>query len=430
MSAYLPAAFLASAATAVLVWAIELSMIPVLVWLERKGSAFIQDRTGPNRAAVLGIRMGGVIHTIADVVKLIFKEDVTPRQVNRFYYTLAPMIAMGVALLTFGVIPIADELRVGSATLHWQVLKIDAGLLWAFAIGSLGVLAIIFAGWASNNHYAILGGLRSSAQLVSYELALGLSAIGIVLVFGTLDLNEIVREQGRLLFGFLPKWGIVVQPLAGILFIIAAIAECNRTPFDLPEGESEIIGYHVEYSSLKFALFFMAEYVNIVVAAALVTTLFFGGWQIPWLPTESLESHAAAIAPPVLAGTAAVLLVLTALSIGWSRRLRLLYTDARRNEGAFWAVVLLIAALAALGGAYVIHQNPLTGIGPAVFARLMQFGAFMGKVVFFSFFFIWVRWTLPRFRYDQLMSLGWKNLLPLALANAAATGIALHWLGR
>lgn len=430
MNAILSAAFIASAGTAVLVWAFELSMIPVLVWLERKASAFMQDRTGPNRAAILGVRLGGLIHTFADVLKLVFKEDVTPRQVNRFYYTLAPMIAMGVALLTFGVIPIADDLPLRDAVLHWQVLKIDAGLLWIFAIASLGVLGILFAGWASNNNYAILGGLRSSAQMVSYELALGLSAIGIVMVFGTLDLNRIVQEQGRLLFGFLPKWGIVVQPLAGILFIVAAIAECNRTPFDLPEGESEIIGYHVEYSSLKFALFFMAEYVNIVVASALTATLFFGGWQIPWLPTESIEAHVGIVAPAALAITAVVTLVLMILSIGWSRRLRRLYDDARRNEGAFWAVVLGVVTVVAAAGALYTFTHPLAGIGPAVFARLLQFGVFVGKVVFFAFFFIWVRWTLPRFRYDQLMGLGWKNLLPLALANVAVTGFVLHWIGR
>jgi NADH-quinone oxidoreductase subunit H len=317
-----------------------------------------------------------------------------------------------------------------ATVLHWQVLKIDAGLLWIFAIASLGVLAIIFAGWASNNHYSILGGLRSSAQLVSYELALGLSAIGIVMVFGTLDLNVIVQSQGTLLFGFLPKWGIVVQPLAGILFIVASIAECNRTPFDLPEGESEIIGYHVEYSSLKFALFFMAEYVNIVVAAALTATLFFGGWQVPWLPTESIEAHAGIVAPAALAATAAVTFVLMILSIGWSARLRRLYEDARRNEGTFWALVLAVVTLAAAGGALTTYLHPLDGIGAVVFARLLQFGVFVGKVVFFSFFFIWVRWTLPRFRYDQLMNLGWKNLLPLALANVAVTGFVLHWVGR
>jgi NADH-quinone oxidoreductase subunit H len=265
---------------------------------------------------------------------------------------------------------------------------------------------------------------------VSYELALGLSAIGVVMAFGTLDLNRIVESQGRLLFGFLPEWGVVVQPLAAVLFIVAAIAECNRTPFDLPEGESEIIGYHVEYSSLKFALFFMAEYVNIVVAAALTATLFFGGWQIPWLPTRAIEEHAGIVAPVALGLAAAAACVLALLSLRWSARLRRLYDDARRNEGAFWAVVLFLVALAAAGGAFFTFAHPLAGTGAAIFARILQFGTFIGKVVFFSFAFIWVRWTLPRFRYDQLMALGWKNLLPLALANIAATGVVLHWVGR
>jgi NADH-quinone oxidoreductase subunit H len=324
--------FLAHAGTAVLVWIFELSMIPVLVWFERKASAFMQDRTGPNRAAICGIRLGGIIHTIADVVKLVFKEDVTPGRVNRFYFSLAPAMAMTVALLTFAVIPVADDLAVGPHVLHWQVLKIDAGLLWIFAIASLGVLAIILAGWGSNNRYALLGGMRSTAQMVSYELALGLSVVGILMVFGTLDLNRIVQGQGQLLFGFLPMWGIVVQPLAGILFMIAAVAECNRTPFDLPEGESEIIGYHVEYSSLRFALFFMAEYVNIVVASALTTTLFFGGWQVPWLTTARLEAHARPILLIVLAALVVITVVMAGLSLRWSKSLKRLYADTRRRE--------------------------------------------------------------------------------------------------
>jgi NADH-quinone oxidoreductase subunit H len=422
--------FLAHAGTAVLVWLFELSMIPVLVWFERKASAFMQDRTGPNRAAIMGVRLGGIIHTIADVVKLVFKEDVTPGQVNRFYFTLAPAMMMTVALLTFAVIPVADDLTVGQHVLHWQALKLDAGLLWIFAIASLGVLAVILAGWGSNNRYAILGGMRATAQMVSYELALGMSVIGILMVFGTLDLNRIVQEQGRLLFGFLPMWGIVVQPLAGILFMIAAVAECNRTPFDLPEGESEIIGYHVEYSSLRFALFFMAEYVNIVVASALTTTLFFGGWQVPWLPTERLEANARLMLLISLAVAAAAAIVLAWLSLRWSKDLKRLYADARRGEGDFWAIVLFAGAAIALAAIGVVSIVPLAGIGPAVFARVVQFLFFAGKVVFFAFCFIWIRWTLPRFRYDQLMNLGWKNLLPLALANIVVTAAVLRWLGR
>ncbi len=424
------ATFLAHAVTAALVWIVSLLMIPIMVWFERKGSAYIQDRTGPNRAAVLGIRMGGLLHTIADVLKLVFKEDVTPPQVSRFYYALAPMLSMTIALLSFVVIPIADDMQVGAQILHWQGLKIDAGLLWVFAVTTLGVLAIILAGWGSNNRYAILGGMRASAQMVSYELALGTAVIGILLVYGSLDLNRIVQQQGNLLFGFLPMWGIVVQPLAGILFLTAAIAEVNRTPFDLPEGESEIIGYHVEYSSLKFALFFMAEYVNVVVSAALTTTLFFGGWQIPWLPTAVLEQHASTVLSITCAGLVLVSIALALICLRWSVRLQALYRDARRHEGKVWAIVLFAKAgfILAVGIFFLAH--PLHGIGPAVFARFAQFGMFLGKVVFFAFLFIWIRWTLPRFRYDQLMRLGWKNLLPLALANIVITVFVLRWLGR
>jgi NADH-quinone oxidoreductase subunit H len=332
--------------------------------------------------------------------------------------------------MIFAVIPIADDLVVGDSVLHLQALKINAGLLWIFAIASLSVVAVIVAGWGSNNRYALLGGMRASAQLVSYELALGLSVVGILMVFGTLDLNRIVQGQGKLLFGFLPMWGVVVQPLAAILFMTAAVAEVNRTPFDLPEGESEIVGYHVEYSSLKFALFFMAEYVNAAVSAALTTTLFFGGWQIPWLPTGALEQNASSVLVVTCGAVAVLSLALAYVCRRWSTRLKRLYADTRRREADFWGTLLLAQALALLVvGGYVL-THPLAGIAPAVFARIAQFGMFVGKMTFFSFLFIWLRWTLPRFRYDQLMNLGWKNLLPLALLNIAATGVVLRLLGK
>jgi len=422
--------FLAHVGTVVFVQLVSLLLVPIMVWFERKGSAYMQDRTGPNRAAVLGIRLGGLIHTIADVIKLIFKEDVTPPQVNRFYFALAPFLSMMIALMVFIVIPVADDLVIGGNVLHWQGLKIDAGLLWIFAVSSLGVVAIVLAGWGSNNRYAMLGGIRSTAQMVSYELSLGLAVVGILMVFGTLDLNRIVQQQGRLLFGFLPMWGVVVQPLACILFMIAAVAECNRTPFDLPEGESEIVGFHVEYSSLKFALFFMAEYVAMVVSAALTATLFFGGWQIPWLPTEVLERNATTVLLITCAAVLFLSLVLALVCLRWSRRLKRLYVDARRREGDFWAIVLFAQAALALLVGVLMLSNPLAGIGPAIFTRVAQLVMFLGKVTFFAFLFIWIRWTLPRFRYDHLMGFGWKSLLPLALINIAATAVVLRILGR
>jgi NADH-quinone oxidoreductase subunit H len=218
--------------------------------------------------------------------------------------------------------------------------------------------------------------------------------------------------------------------VAAVVFMIAAVAEVNRTPFDLPEGESEIVGYHVEYSSLKFALFFMAEYVNVVVASGVLTTLFFGGWQIPWLPTPALEEHARSVLLVTCGSVAVLTTALALVSLRWSKSLKRLYTDLRRREGDFWAAVLFVIAVLALAVGAVAIVVPMGPTAAAIFARIAQLGIFLGKVVFFSFCFIWVRWTLPRFRYDQLMSLGWKSLLPLALANIAATAIALRWLGR
>jgi NADH-quinone oxidoreductase subunit H len=337
---------------------------------------------------------------------------------------------MAFALMTFAVIPFADTLRVAGQSIAMQALRINPGLLWIFAIGSFGVFGIVFAGWGANSTYPLLGGIRSSAQLISYELSLGLSVVGLLMIFGTVDLNRIVAGQGELLFGFLPMWGVVVQPLAAVLFFGAVLAETNRNPFDLPEAESEIVGFHLEYSSLKFALFMMSEYVHIVVASALITTLFFGGWQIPWLPTPRLIEW---IQPALLAACA--LLVVLGLALlpacrHWHRRLQQLYVDARRHEASFWSVVLLgmVVAGLAFGGWFALH--PPRGDLAAGLAALLQFGAFLAKTTFFAFAFIWVRWTLPRFRYDQLMGLGWKGMLPLALANVVITGAVLLFLER
>ena len=422
--------WIVSGGRAALIWIVQLSLIPILIWFERKVSAYMQDRTGPNRAHILGIRLAGVIHNIADVVKLFFKEDITPSGVHRFYYLLAPFIAMMIALMTFAVVPFADTLQLGKLAIPMQVFSHSAGILWVFAIGSFGVFGIIFAGWGANNKFSLLGGIRSSAQLISYELTLSLSIMGLIMIFGTLELNEIVRGQSGLLFGFIPMWGIILQPIGAIIFITSVIAETNRNPFDLPEAESEIVGYHVEYSSMKFALFFMAEYVNIVVASGVMTSLFFGGYGLPWLPTEKLIEHAQPVLLGLLALHVLLALVLFIPCRRWSKRLKELYVDARRHEADFLTVVLLLIGLGALGGIAFVVTNPLSGYAPNIVAAVVQFATFLGKVSFFGFFFVWVRWTLPRYRYDQLMNLGWKAMLPISLANLLLTGLVLLLVDR
>ncbi len=303
--------------------AVMLGLLPALIWAERKGAAFIQDRTGPNRAAILGVRLAGLIHPIADVLKLVFKEDVTPVRAHRFLYGLAPFLVMSVALSTFAVIPFGDYLAVAGRQVPLIVADLNVGILYVLAIASLGTYGIVLGGWASNNKYTFLGAMRSTAQMISYEISMGLAIMGLLLVFASLRLTDVVAGQGELLWGFLPRWGVVVQPLGAVLFITAVFAETNRNPFDLPEGESELVsGYHLEYSSLRFALFFMAEYCNMIVGAALITTLFFGGWQVPWLPRPQLEAHAGLLLPLSLGVTAAGALVAAALLLRRARRER------------------------------------------------------------------------------------------------------------
>ncbi len=277
---------------AVFAWSLTLGFILVNIFLERKVCALIQDRVGPNRANILGIRLFGFVLNFADAVKLLFKEDITPDFVNKFYYVVAPLIIMTVALMGMSVVPFADDLVIGTVVIPMRVLDLNVGFLFILAITSLSVYSLVLGGFGSNSKYPLFAAMRSSAQMISYEIVMGLSLVGLVMVYGTVHLQEMALAQGSLLFGLIPRWGVVVQPLGCVLFCIAALAELNRTPFDLPEGESEIIGFHVEYSSMKFALFFMAEYANIFVAAAVITTLFFGGWQIPWLPTEVIKAKA------------------------------------------------------------------------------------------------------------------------------------------
>jgi NADH-quinone oxidoreductase subunit H len=400
-----------------------LGLVPPLIWAERKGAAFIQDRTGPNRAQILGIRLGGLIHPIADVLKLVFKEDVRPANAHGVLYALAPWLVMTVALVTFAVVPFGDFLEIGGRRIPLVVADLNVGILYVLAVASLGTYGVVLAGWAANNKFTFLGGVRSSAQMISYEISMGLALMGVLLVFSTFRLSEIVAGQGDLLLGFLPKWGVVVQPLGFILFLTAVFAETNRNPFDLPEGESEIVaGFHLEYSSMKFALFFMAEYCHMVVGAMLVTTLYFGGYQVPWLPRPQLEAHAGTLLPLALAVTAAACGWFAVLFFRRAQRERGKFGDARDREPGLLGGVFAGVAVAAVA-AFALRPWAVGPDGASLFATLTQVGAFVAKVVFFSWLFIWVRWTLPRFRYDQLMSLGWKVMLPLALANLVVTAL-------
>lgn len=427
---------------AVFLLLILLTMAPVLIVLERKISAFIQDRPGPNRAAIAGFRLGGFVYVMADAIKLFTKENFTPTNANRFYYYLAPCISVMVALSTGAVIPFADTLKLGNASVPMQVLPINAGLLWFFAIASLGVYGIIFAGWASNNKYSLLGAVRSSAQLISYEIPMGLSVIGILMIFHTLQLNEIVRQQAGVVsfFGLfplgvhvgpawigLPNWGIFLQPLAFIIFLVSSYAETNRTPFDLAESESELVaGFHTEYSAMKFGMFFFAEYMAMVVASSIMTTLFFGGWQVPWLDTAALQQLSLPLVRAGLAVTAVLLALMTLGLFKFYQANKGRFRDARDNEGAILGTltgVLTVVVLGILAATLLIQTMPVWG--GVAFAAFAQFTAFFIKMFLIASTFVWVRWTVPRFRYDQLMNLGWKSFLPLALANIFVTGLVL-----
>jgi len=341
-----------------IVWLLMLALY--LTWLERKESAVMQDRVGANRASVFGLRLLGLFQPWADAIKMIFKEDFVPAFSRKFLHTLAPFLTFFFVAVTIAAVPFGDKVRVGGRLVRLQILDLNVGLLFILAMLSLGLYGILLSGWASNNRYALLGGMRGAAQLISYEVALGLSLVGLILVYPSLRLSTIVEYQGGLLFGFLPKWGVFLQPLGFAVFFVAALAETKRVPFDLPEGESEIIGFFAEYGGLKWGLFMITDFIEVIIVSCLLTTLYFGGWQVPWL-----QSHG--------------------FVFPWGGR---------------WAM------------------------SPGLVAAL-QVLAFNLKVIFGCWLQILIRWTYPRLRFDQLMDLGWKLLLPLSLANILLTALVL-----
>lgn len=400
------------------------NLIPLLIWLERKGSAYIQDRRGPNRASLFGIRLGGLLHALTDVIKLLTKEDIIPSQVNKPFFLLAPFLSLLIACVTYAVIPFGapiDAITIGDKPLALQAASLNVGVLYILAMSSMGVFGIMLAGWASNNKYSLLGGLRSSSQMVSYEVSMGLAVLSVVILAGSFQLGDIAIDQGV----FPWKWNVFRQPLACLIFIIAAFAETNRNPFDLPEGESEIVGYHVEYSSMKFAMFFMAEYAHMIIASALIAFLFFGGWQVPFMSTDFLRDNAGVGLFFLLLGHAFVFALIGLVLLGKFKRK---YGDRRDYEVVVVGLPLILAGLSLALYTFVIGTFNMGPVGEQVFAAFVQFGVFMAKVLFFCWVFIWVRWTLPRFRFDQLMHLGWKVMIPLALANITATGVVMYFL--
>jgi NADH-quinone oxidoreductase subunit H len=333
----------------------------LLTWVERKQSAVMQDRIGANRASIFGFKALGLFHAIADVLKMLSKEEFMPKGANKFLFNLAPYLSVVFALVGFAAIPFGDTLMIGDRAIELQAANINVALLFIFAMMSMGVYGVVLAGFSSNNNYAFLGGVRGAAQMIAYEITMGAAIMGIIMIYNTLDLQQLVRGQGAyLLNGWLPMWGVFVQPLAFLLFFTAATAETKRVPFDLPEGESEIIGYFVEYSGMKFGMFFMADLIETVLVAALMTTLFFGGWQVPYLFPDGFH-------------------------FPW-------------------------------GAQIALSHGSVIALGVA---------SFFLKLSFFIWLLMAIRWTLPRFRYDQLMKLGWKILLPASLLNIAVTAIVI-----
>ncbi|MBI5059531.1 NADH-quinone oxidoreductase subunit H [candidate division KSB1 bacterium] len=342
----------------------------ILTWVERKQSALMSDRIGANRASILGIKLLGLINSLADAIKLIFKEDFLPPKGLRFLHALAPCFAMFPVFVTFAVLPFGPPIELFGREIKLQLLNMDIGFLYILAFGSMAVYGTMLAGWASNNKFSLIGGMRASAQMISYEIILGLAIIGPVLVFGTLEPGALVTAQNQLLWGWLPKWGIIVQPIAFLLFLPASMAETKRAPFDLPEGESEIIGFATEYSGMRWGMFFLGEFAEIVVLGAVLTTLFLGGYHIPYL----FDAAEMASGP--------------GFYFPWGATIPL----------GTWSVVSLRVA------------------------------AFMTKVAFLMWLQMQIRWTFPRFRYDQLMRVSWREMMPIALLNIGVTGLIIMWL--
>lgn len=407
----------------------SLGAAPILVWIERRVAGFIQDRLGPNRCHIGGIRLGGLIQSFADMLKLVFKEDFQSSSIKQgFLFSLAPVLVFGSAFLTFMVMPFADDLKIGEQVFKMQGLPIDLGILWFLAFAGLSVYGIMLGGWASNNKYSLLGAIRAGAQVISYEAAMGLSLVSILITYGSIHLGDMVAYQGTLLFGFMPAWGIFLQPLAAIIFIVTAFAEANRTPFDIAEGESEIVGgFHTEYSAMRFGLFFVGEYVAMSASSALIVTLFLGGYHLPYLNTGVLKSNM----PLVLSFIVIALPVVSYLFAKWIGKNNHWKEkgNIRNRESKILIQGILVINVGIIFLLGIFLREGLGEDGVNIATAIIQIATFAIKLLLMNFVFVWVRWTLPRFRYDQLQDLGWKVLMPLAIANILVTATIVVVLG-
>ena len=380
---------------------VMLTALAYLTWFERKVVAHIQSRWGPYR-----VGPHGLMQPLADGVKFLFKEDITPAGADKFAYFLAPFLALSLAITSIAVIPFGPKgLTIFGQATPTGITNLNIGLLILFAITSMGVYGVALAGWSSNSKYPLLGGLRSSAQMISYELALTMSVVGVILMAGTFNLSEIVTSQQGFHWGFVPRWNLIGSPMPQVLgfflFFIAAVAETNRAPFDLAEAESELVaGFHTEYSSFKFAMFFMAEYASMITVSCLATILFFGGWLSPFPQTPLFAwTHFIPAAVFALAGLALIVHGVRYITV-WGR------------------IVLPILGVVLCGLAIFCGQ-------PGVIDFIQGPFWFLSKIAIFLFIYVWVRGTLPRFRYDQLMNFGWKLLLPLSILNVVITSLAI-----
>jgi NADH-quinone oxidoreductase subunit H len=373
---------------------VVMTALAYLTWFERKVVARIQSRWGPYYVGAHGL-----LQPLADGVKFLFKEDMTPPTADKFTYTVAPFLALMLALTAIALIPFGSPAIQVLGQPVFMVSNLDIGLLFLFAITSIGVYGVALAGWSSNSKYPLLGGLRSSAQMISYEVSLTLSVVGVLLIAGTLNFNSIISGQSGYYFHFIPRWHVIPQLVGFLCYITAAIAETNRIPFDLPEAETELVaGFHTEYSSFKFAMFFMAEYANMITVSCLATILFFGGWLSPFPDSWEWQLF--------IPGAG---LVLLGMYCAWDT-----VVNMRGIAQLQFAVVTMICLV---GGAICLMPGVREVIqGPFWFTT---------KVIAFLFFYVWTRGTLPRFRYDQLMDFGWKLLLPVSLANLVVTSFVM-----